>query len=93
MFWKKILILNIVIMYIALKLFLLISSQLKKQNKTNNNVFNAVSGFGTRNFSNIQCNVSNIFEINEELIKKFDKLRVIIYYDKYSLHCFSKYLK
>jgi len=73
MFWKKLILINIVVLYISLKVFLLISSQLKK-NYLNN--IHEDKDLKDLNSSEILCNITNIFETNKFLAKSFDKLRV-----------------
>jgi hypothetical protein len=80
MFWKKLFIINMAILYIAIKVYLFIYSQYDTTQKYKNNI--ASKSEFLMNFENLynktNCNLSKIFEFNDRLIRKFDEIRVNI---------------
>lgn len=82
MFWKKLILINIIVCYLALKIFLLLSTHLNKtgtsQREKNKDIESQLYSIGSYklNSKQINCEIGNIFEFNEELVRKFDKLRV-----------------
>ncbi len=73
MFWKKLCLINLTILYISLKLYLLIASSLSDKEETNIKII-------TDSFKDLRkklnCNLTEIFSINEKLVEKFDNIRV-----------------
>jgi hypothetical protein len=78
MFWKKLFIINMTILYIAIKLYIFIYTQLDSTDKYKNDL--ASKSEFLVNFENLynktNCNLSQIFEFNDKLIRKFDEIRV-----------------
>jgi hypothetical protein len=81
MFWKKLFVINMTILYIAIKVYLFIYSQYDTTDKYKNKIDSKSEILV--NFENLynktNCNLSKIFEFNDKLIRKFDELRVNIY--------------
>ncbi len=75
MFWNKLVLINLVVLYIAFKLFGLITWQLKKNEALRN------TRPGNQHLSKkILCNSTDIFKSNEKISNKFDELRVRLIY-------------
>ena len=75
MFWKKLFIINITIIYISLKLYVFISSSFSSDKNSVNTDPNISQAFKDLR-KTVNCNITEIFSMNEKISDKFDQIRV-----------------
>jgi hypothetical protein len=66
MFWRKLILINMVIIYLTIKLYGLMWFTLTRSDAEKINLFS----------DKLNCNITKNFEINDVLSSKFDQLRV-----------------